>query len=319
MIDLKFSKILITGGSGFIGSHLTEKLLEFENVSITIVDSQFSNNVLPKDIESQIDLKKLDIRNLDDMEGLFNEIQPELCFHLAAIHFIPYCMKNPNETIDTNIKGTANIQHLCSKYNCHLIQASSADVYRNDLNPHNEESIIETMNIYGYTKRVNEETLNFFFGNYEEELLGVSVRIFNVYGSRDTQPHVITEIINQIRKQKKRENINLELGNIEPRRDFIYAGDVADGFISIANNISSGIHTFNLGSGESCSIKEIIGKIEEILHKKINVETSEKRYRKSDRMNLQADISKIRNQIDWQPAISIERGLQLLLKEELGI
>lgn len=318
MFNLKFSKILITGGTGFIGSHLAEKLLEYENISIVIVDNQFSCNVLPKNIENKIRLEKKDVRNLDDMEELFKEIQPEICFHLAAIHFIPYCIKHTNETIDVNIRGSANIQHLCSKYSCNLIQASTADVYTQEKGIHSEESIVKPMNIYGYSKRAAEETLEFFFCEYPE-LFGVSVRIFNVYGERDTIPHVITEIINQLKEQESREFLSLELGNTEPKRDFIHASDVADGLISIANKIDSGIYIYNLGSGESWSIREIISEIEKILQKKINVEISTERFRKSDRMNLQADISKIKNEIGWEPKISINKGLEQLIKNELKI
>lgn len=205
MENVKYSNILITGGSGFIGSHLTEKLLQYENVTITVVDNHFSCNVLPKEIEAKIRLEKIDIRNLADLERIFKVIRPEICFHLAAIHFIPYCIKHPNEVIDVNIKGTANIQHLCFKYGCNLIQASTADVYKQDENPHKENSLMKTTNIYGYTKKVNEDTLDFFFKERENELFGAKIRIFNAYGSRDTQPHVITEIINQIKNQKNQD------------------------------------------------------------------------------------------------------------------
>lgn len=319
MNDMRFSRILITGGCGFIGSYLTERLLENEDASIIIVDNNFSPNVLPKEIEEKVHLKNIDVRNLKELEKIFTEFNPQICFHLAAVHFIPYCIQHPHEVIDVNIRGTSNIQHLCFKHGCNLIQASTADVYKQDNGQHKETSIIKATNIYGYTKRITEEILDYFSVNFESNIFGVSVRIFNVFGSRDTQPHVITEIITQLKNQKYENDINLELGNLEPKRDFIHAGDVADGLISISNKVTSGIHIFNLGSGESWSIKEVIGKIEQILQKKINVEISEKRFRKSDRMNLQAEISKIKDQIGWQPSISIEKGLKLLLEEELGI
>ncbi len=313
-----FGCIVITGGSGFIGSHLVEKLLTTYDSNIVVVDNNFASDVLPKTSMSQIIFEKIDIRDFDSLERIFKEKDPKLCFHLAAIHFIPYCQKHPKDVVDINIKGTSNIHYLCKKYSCNLIQASSAAIYSPDDEPHKETSETEPMDIYGYSKKVNEETLKFFFDDSDDDIFGVNARFFNVYGSRDTHPHVITEIINQIKKQKTSEKIILELGNIEPKRDFIHVDDLVSAMIAIIEKNTSGIHTYNIGSGESWSIKEIISKIEYILKKKIEIEISEKRYRQSDRMNLQADISKIKKDIGWDSKISIDKGLELLLKEELG-
>ena len=311
--------VLITGGTGFIGSHLVEKILSIYDSEIIVVDNNFACDVLPEVLRSKIVFEKVDIRDFELMERIFEEKTPKICFHLAAIHFIPYCQKHPKDVIDINVKGTSNIHYLCKKYSCNLIQASSAAIYSPDDEPHKEQLKTDPMDIYGYSKKVNEETLKFFFDDLNNDIYGVNARFFNVYGTRDTHPHVITEIIDQIKKQMTSEKIHLELGNIEPKRDFIHVDDLVNGMIAISNKITSGIHTYNLGSGESWSIREIISKIENILKKEIVVNISEKRFRKSDRMNLQADIQTIKEEIGWEPKISIDEGLELLLKADLKL
>ncbi|MCK4897017.1 MAG: NAD-dependent epimerase/dehydratase family protein, partial [Candidatus Heimdallarchaeota archaeon] len=241
---------------------------------------------------------------------IFEKIKPEFCFHLAAIHFIPYCNRHPNEVVDVNIRGTSNIQFLCNKYHSNIIQTSTAAVYAPDDLPHTENSTIDPPGIYGYSKTVNENTLGVHLEDNMEELFGVNARLFNVYGTRDLNPHVIPEIALQMKNQTESESVILELGNILPKRDYIHAYDVADALISIVESDLKGIHTYNIGSGVSWSVEEIIIKLEKIIKKKINVEHSQERMRKSERMFHQADISKILKETSWKPKISIEKGLK---------
>jgi len=304
------NSILVTGGTGFVGSYLVERLLENNDFSIVVVDNNFSYDVLPEEVKVRVRIEKQDIRDLDTMEKIFEEFRPEICFHLAAIHFIPYCNKHPNEVVDVNIRGTSNIQYLCNKYHSNIIQTSTAAVYAPDDLPHKENSKIDPPGIYGYSKMVNEHTLGVHLKDNIKELLGVNARLFNVYGRRDLNPHVITEIFQQMNKQSKSETISLELGNIQPKRDYIHANDVSDALISIAESDLKGLHTYNIGAGVSWSVEEIINKLEEIINKKINVEHSQERMRKSERMFHQADISKILQETSWKPKISIEKGLK---------
>ena len=155
MILSEANNVLVTGGTGFIGSYLVEKLLEWSDFSVTVIDNTFSYDVLPNEVKEKVRLEKTDIRNLKNVEKIFEETEPEIVFHLAAIHFIPYCNKHPNEVIDVNIRGSSNIQHLCNKFSSNLLQASTADVYLKDSVPHKEISKTGSMGIYGYSKEVN--------------------------------------------------------------------------------------------------------------------------------------------------------------------
>ncbi len=304
------NNILVTGGTGFIGSYLVERLLETDDFSILVVDNNFSYDVLPDEVKTRVKIENQDIRDLDIMDKIFEEFKPEICFHLAAIHFIPYCNKHPNEVVDVNIRGTSNIQFLCNKFNSNILQTSTAAVYAPADLPHTENSTIDPPGIYGYSKMVNEHTLGVHLKDNMKDLLGVNARLFNVYGTRDLNPHVITEIFQQMKKQSKSEIINLELGNIQAKRDYIHAYDVADALISIAESDLKGLLTYNIGTGLSLSVEELLTKLEDISNKKIVVKHSKERMRESERMFHQADISKILQETNWKQKISIEDGLK---------
>lgn len=310
------NNIIVTGGTGFVGSYLVERLLETDDFSILVIDNNFSYDVLPEKVKARVRIEKQDIRDLDTIEKIFEEFKPAICFHLAAIHFIPYCNKHPNEVVDVNIRGTSNIQFLCNKYHCNIIQTSTAAVYAPSDLPHSENSTIDPPGIYGYSKTVNEHTLGVHLKDNIKELLGVNARLFNVYGTRDLNPHVITEIFQQMNKQSKDDDICLELGNIQPKRDYIHANDVADALITIAESGMKGVHTYNVGTGVSLSVEEIIRELGAIINKKINVVHSQERMRKSERMFHQADISKILRETSWKPKISIKEGLKNIFLDE---
>jgi len=197
-----------------------------------------------------------------------------------------------------------------------IIQTSTAAVYAPDDHPHKENSKIDPPGIYGYSKMVNEHTLSVNLEDNLRELTGVNARLFNVYGRRDLNPHVLPEILQQMKKQTNNDSISLELGNIQPKRDYIHANDVADALISITESDLKGIHTYNIGTGVSWSVEEIINKLEEIINKKIAIEHSQERMRKSERMFHQADVSKILQETSWKPKISIEKGLEGLFKDK---
>jgi len=161
--------------------------------------------------------------------------------------------------------------------------------------------------VYGESKLTNEMQAGRF--HRETGIDTVAIRLSNVYGPRETSPHVIPEIMDQIAAGKNQ----IQLGNIDPRRDFIYTTDVARGFLYLAlKDLPAGFHVVNMGSGKEYSIRQIIDKISQILERNITPIRDESRYRKVERMHLLTDIGRIRELVGWEPRVEIDAGLKAL-------
>jgi len=302
------ARTLVTGGAGFIGSHIVKRLIELNHSVLVIDDLSFGRRESIPQAGGNLRLIEGDIAKRGLLVSPIEEFQPEIVIHLAAIHFIPYCNDNPVRTVETNIIGTKWLLEACriTKPNT-LVFASSAAVYGISDTKVSEEDLPGPTDIYGISKLIGEDLCKLFYR--ETGIRTIITRIFNVYGPGETNPHVIPEIIEQLKKGK----IEVELGNIEPKRDFINVRDVADAFIALLSDFRGGIDTFNIGSGKEYSIREIIEICGRIIGEEIKVKTVKSRMRKSDRMHLLADIQKIIKETNWRPKISVEEGLTELL------
>ncbi|MFX0205769.1 MAG: GDP-mannose 4,6-dehydratase [Candidatus Hodarchaeota archaeon] len=304
-------RILVTGGIGFIGSHLVRKLANIDN-EMLIFDNYFTGKeYFVSESKDKIKIFKGDLRNPQDVEKSVLDFKPGLVFHLAALHYIPYCNQNPIETIDVNVAGTENLLQTCKKYGRleKFLFTSSAAVYPIFDNANVENSIIAATDIYGNTKYFGEHLVRTF---YEETGISCYVaRLFNVFGTNETNPHVIPAILDQLI-----DSTSIQLGNLEPKRDYIFVEDVADALIEITDKCSKSLDVFNVGSGKEYSVYELLETIENICQIKIEITKSTKRTRKSDRLHLLADISKIKNEIGWQPKFDLPNGLKTIIEKE---
>lgn len=300
-----YQKVILSGGAGFIGSNFVRYLLDI-GVEVIVIDNFFSGRkeFLPSDVK----VIKADIREKSKLEDVFMKFKPELVIHFAAIHFIPYCNSHPEETFDVNVMGTRNVLEASKKVsdNLKILFTSSAAVYP-PLNRPLTEDLFGPIDIYGKTKLVCEDLVKLYFRD------GIIVRLFNVYGPNDPNPHLIPEILKQLREG----NRELRLGNLTPKRDYIHVEDVCKALISLLRKNKSG--TYNLGTGKSYSVKEIVEIISQILGEEIKIIQDNSRFRKIERENLVADITKIKNEINWNPEIDIKDGLKKLVTEYLSL
>ena len=184
--------------------------------------------------------------------------------------------------------------------------ASSAAVYPPVSGPLTED-MYGPIDIYGKTKLIGEDLVKLYYQNN-----AVITRIFNVYGPNDTNPHVIPEILSQVKRGKRK----IELGNLSPRRDFIHVEDVCEAIIALLKHGKGG--TYNIGTGKEYSVKDIVDLISEILGEKVQVVQVEERMREVERMHLLADISKIQNETGWKPKIELKEGLKGLIDSLSG-
>lgn len=304
-------KVFVTGGAGFIGSALINKMVE--NHYVKIYDNLSFGNKKFLNI-SDNDFILGDILDEEKLLGALIAFQPDIVIHLAAIHFIPYCNLYPFESANINIKGTLNVINAIKLVPSirKFFFASTAAVYPIHDFPISENLSPKPLDIYGLSKLTGEEICKTFF--LETSIPTIICRFFNAFGPNETNDHLIPAIQNQLLEG----NFSIKLGNTSPKRDFIHTYDMADAVLLLLEKFNSGIEIFNLGSGVEYSVLEVIDSFQKILDKKISVEIDQSKVRKSDRPHLVADINKISNFLQWQPKIDLEMGLRTLLNFKLN-
>lgn len=300
------SKILVTGGAGFIGSAVI-KLFNELNHEIFVIDNLSFGNRDFIDIDNDHFFEE-DILNAAKVSSIINKIKPDSIVHLAAIHFIPYCNKHPYESSNINITGTINILNAAKEAGVkQVFFASTAAVY-----PIYDEAVSETnttgpMDIYGLSKLTGEHLCNEF--HLETGIPTIICRFFNAFGPNETNPHLIPEIQNQINAGKR----TINLGNLTPKRDFIHTSDMATAVKTLLDKVKEGIHVYNLGRGIEYSVTDIVDAFERQIGEKITIEVEQARVRKTERMHLLADVSKLKT-LGWEPKIGIDEGIKTLIK-----
>jgi len=301
---------LVTGGAGFIGSELVLQLLEEDHKVIVYDNFSFGHRSNLPDASETLEVIEGDILDFEKLEAVFLENSPDYVFHLAALHFIPYCISHPQETIRVNVEGTVTVLEVMKKYKPEaVIFASTAAIYPIKDTPNQETDEPGSMEIYGASKLYGEDLVKLF--HKETSIKCAVVRFFNAFGPRETNPHVIPEIIIQLKKGNQ-----VNLGNIEPKRDFIHTADMCTALRMLAESDTYELGTFNLGQGEEVSVKEVVSMISAIIGQPIEIVIDPARVRKVERMHLVSDNSKIKETIGWEPLISLKEGFRKLLQFE---
>ena len=301
-------RILITGGAGFIGSALIKELQQ-QAYEIFVIDDLSFGSMNFIDIKNA-NFYKISLLEYEGIKKIISRLNPQYVVHLAAIHFIPYCNKNPLIAVNVNIKGTINLlDSLRGLRNLKkLFFASSAAVY-----PVYEKALKETcrpnpMDIYGLTKLTGEYLCREFY--LRTKTPTIICRFFNAFGPNETNPHLIPEIQKQVNAGKR----IIKLGNLTPKRDFIHTFDMAQSVRLLLEKFRRGVDVFNLGSGSEYSVVEIVRAFERQVGEEIEIEVDSARVRRTERMHLLANISKLRKFINWTPQIGIDEGIKTLIE-----
>jgi UDP-glucose 4-epimerase len=298
-------KTLVTGGAGFIGCAVIDKL-QREGHEIFVIDNlSFGKREFINVPDSNF--FHVDILDREKVDKIFADIKPEIVIHLAAVHFIPYCNQHPYESSDINIRGTTHILNACRKNGVgKIFFASTAAVY-----PIYDEAVTEKhqtgpLDIYGLSKLTGEHLCNEF--HLMTGVPTIVCRFFNAFGPNETNPHLIPEIQNQINSGMRK----IKLGNLTPKRDFIHTSDMANAVHTLLTKIDKGTDTFNLGRGIEYSVTEIVDAFSRELGELVEIEVDPSRVRKVERMHLLADVSKLKS-IGWSPLIGIDEGIRTLI------
>jgi len=302
-------KVLITGAAGFLGSHLTEKLIESGKKVRALMHYDSNNNwgwLENSKYKKEIEFVVGDIRDFDSVYSAMKDVDE--VFHLAALIGIPYSYLSPLAYIKTNIEGTYNVMQSAKLLDTkNIIITSTSETYGSaQYIPIDEKHPNVGQSPYSATK-IGADNLAISF--YRSFGLPIKiVRPFNIYGPRQSARAIIPSIGIQILNDMK----EIKLGNLEATRDLTFVTDTADGFIEISKEPRLNGESTNIGMNQEISIKDLVEKISKITNKKIIIKTDAKRVRpeKSEVNRLVCDNSKIKKYTNWQPKYNLEKGLK---------
>ena len=304
-------KIFVTGASGFIGSHIVEKLLLNNNNKVIAFDKYNSfdhwGNLehLKEKFSNNLSFIFGDVRDFDLIKSSMKGCDSVL--HLAALIGIPYSYNTPLGYIKTNIEGTYNILEASKENKVKsLIVTSTSEVYGNSqYEPMDEAHPIVSQSPYSASKTSADNLSISYFRSFK--LPVKIIRPFNTFGPRQSQRAIIPTII----MQAMNSNI-ISIGNINAKRDFTYVEDLVNAFIKLDKFKGLYGDVVNIGTGESQKITDIIKKIEKMMNIKLKIKIDKKRIRpkNSEINNLICNYAKAKKLINWKPKIKFDQGLQ---------
>ena len=248
-------KVIVTGGCGFIGSHLCEKLIKLK-YQVTIIDNLSTGRLENiSRFKNKVKFYKLDIKNKYKIEKLFKKI--DIVYHCAALADIVPSIQNPQSYYDSNVTGSLNVVSSCVKNNVkRIIYTASSSCYGINKNtPTCEDEKISPEYPYALTKYLGEQIILHWSKVYN--LKCISLRLFNVYGPRSRTSGTYGAMFGTFLTQKLYHKPFTVVGNGKQTRDFTYVSDIVDALI-LASKSSIKIDTFNVGSGATISVNHII-------------------------------------------------------------
>lgn len=303
-------KVLVTGADGFIGSHLTESLLEAGyDVKAFVYYNSFNNwgwlETIPKEKLDQIEIFSGDIRDPNGVREAMKGV--DMVFHLAALIAIPFSYHSPDSYVDTNIKGTLNVLQAARGLETErVLVTSTSEVYGTaQYVPIDEKHPFQGQSPYSATKIGADRLAESFYRSFN---LPVSiVRPFNTFGPRQSARAVIPTIITQLLAGKD----EIKLGSLTPTRDFNYVKDTAAGFIAIAESDKTIGEEINIATQQEISIGDLAKEIISQIRPSARIICDEQRLRpeKSEVNRLLGSNAKIRELTSWKQQYTFAQGI----------
>ena len=305
--------VLITGGTGFLGSYLAKRLVnQVDSVTIVTLNVRQKTSLKALGIDMhKVNLVQGDIRDYNFICLLFNEYEFDTVFHLGALSEVKKCQPNPKLAFETNVMGTINVLEAARLYgNVKAIAVSSSDkAYGSGKLPYVESLPMEGRGVYEVSKSCTDLIARSYFYNYN--LPVVVTRCSNLYGGLDMNMSRI--IPNTIRLALKGESPVIWKGSEKATREFLYVEDAVDGYMSIVNNIEKTKgEAFNIGSGEVISIENLVNMILGKIDKNLKITYESKSF--PEITNQYLDSSKIKNLIGWVHSTNLSDGLDASIK-----
>ena len=309
-MNYKDIKVIVTGGAGFIGSHVCDLLVE-KGFKVVVFDNLSTGK--KEFINRQATFEYLDITNEKKVFKLVSEIKPRYVFHLAAWPRIGRSMEDPLGTHRVNVEGTLVMLEAARKAGTRrFVYSSSSSVYGEQRSHIMKESFIPNPGShYALQKLIGEKYCSYYAKIHRMEV--VSLRYFNVYGERQSDKGVYALVIGKFLNQLKNNQKLTVYGDGKQTRDFTFVGDVAEAnLLSVSAKLAKGTNTIvNIGTSKETSVNQIssfLGGESEYIVPNPRGEYEERR--------KVADISLAKKILGWEPTVTIEEGLKLLQKKK---
>ena len=297
-------RVLVTGGAGFIGSHIVDQLLE-QGHEVTIIDNLSTGRLANiAHCQDSVIFKEMDIRDFDSIKPVFNGI--DIVFHIAALADIVPSIVDPRSYYTANVLGTMNVLEASRLAGVkRFVYAASSSCYgipSEDQYPTSETTPISLQYPYALTKNMGETAVLHWGQVYE--LPVVSLRLFNVYGPRSRTSGTYGAVFGVFLSQKLNGKPMTVVGDGNQKRDFIYVTDIANAFVTAAFSDVKG-EIFNVGTGKPQSINALVALLG---GEKVHIPK-----RPGEPEATWADIRKIQSVLGWQPRVSFEQGVEKVL------
>lgn len=304
-------KFLVTGGAGFVGSHMVEALLE-RGAKVRVLDNFSCSDRRTLDpYRKKIELVEGDVRKSTDVKKAVKG--QDVVFHFAAIRSVVRSVENPLVSHEVNASGPLVLLEESLRANVkHYLFTSTSAVYGASISPLQKEDAEKLpMSPYGVAKLAAEHYARYYF--FEKKMPTTSVRIFNVYGPRQNPETQYSLVVPGVLSKIVRGERPVIDGSGEQARDFVYIGDILDALFKIAGNRKTYGKVYNLGSGKATSIRRIVETLLRLTASPLKAVHGPRRPGDPDRTC--ADISKIHRDLSWSPRVSLEEGLRRTVEE----
>lgn len=310
-LNLPFKKVLVTGADGFIGSHLTEKLVRRSvTVRAMVQYNSFGHHgwldFAPKDIRNELEYLGADIRDPFRMQAAVKDV--DCILHLASLIAIPYSYQAPQSYISTNVTGTLNLLQAARDHGVErFVHTSTSEVYGSaQYVPIDEKHPLVGQSPYAASKIGADQLALSYFRSFG--LPVTVIRPFNTFGPRQSMRAIIPTIISQLAAGGE----ELILGNLEPTRDFTFVDDLTEAFLAIATVDGVTGETINVGSGKEIAIGALAEQLADLMDRRVRITADPQRVRPSasevDR--LLCDNTRARDLLKWEPTTSLRDGLR---------
>lgn len=303
MSNLNDVRVLVTGANGFVGSHLTRRLIK-ENADI-FVFARDNNKI--KDISNKITSYNIDITKFHDVKEIVAKIQPEKIYHLAAFNDVRRLPSLMDKLIQVNVQGTVNLLNaLDDRYDC-FVNTGTCEEYGNGAAPFVEEQLPMPVSPYSASKVAATMICHMYNKTLGRPI--VNIRPFLTYGPNQDATMLIPQVITSCLSKK-----TFKMTKGEQTRDFNYVEDVVDAYIKASTTKSAIGEVINIGSGKESKIIDVVEKIVKMMKNPIEIKVGALPCRPGEVMHFYSNNTKAKKILGWHPKIDLDEGLRRTIK-----